>query len=68
MQDLYNDIKGHVQKVKVILNSELDALKASPVQFSSDNKLCAKSAAKLNHIIHFQIIIAVTQNQTVGQT
>lgn len=68
MQDLYNDIKGHVQKVKVILNAELEALKASPVQFTCDNKLCPKPASKLRQILQFQIVIAVTQNQTVGLT
>ena len=30
MQDLYNDIKAQVQKIKVILNTELDQVKSSP--------------------------------------
>ena len=31
MQELYNDIKGYVQKVKVILVNELDAIKEQDV-------------------------------------
>ena len=68
MQDLYNDIKTYVQKVKAILTSELEKIKNQDLVFieseSSMHKICPVYLKRLRDILKFLVLIVVTQNQS----
>lgn len=57
MQELYSDIKQNVQKIKVILTSELENIRANPTQ---------DREGRLFDILKFLILIVKTQYQSSG--
>lgn len=66
MQDLYTDIKQNIQKVKQILNTELDQVKANPVLMTSQLKLSSVGNKKLKDLVFFLLLIINTQHMQVG--
>ena len=75
MQDLYNDIKANVQKVKVILQNELEKIKTLDITFKeieddethkSTSQICPVYQKRLKDITRFLVLIVCTQNQPFG--
>ena len=69
MQDLYNDIRSYVQKVKVILANELEAIRSQDVVFQEtvlENSqkahrfICPIYQKRLRDIIRYLVLIVCT--------
>ena len=72
MHDLYNDIRSYVQKVKVILTNELEAIKNQDVVFQeriveggqrTHRFICPIYQKRVHDIIRYLVLIVCTQNQ-----